>query len=65
MLQEGVPHVSTFSGPQGNCARATLFADGRVRLDNTKGASFGQTSYSKDEWKAFIEGVKNGEFDVA
>lgn len=63
-MKVGVPVISSASGPVGNCVKATLFADERVRVENTKGVTFGMVSYTKDEWKAFVEGVKRGEFDI-
>ncbi|MCA9359003.1 DUF397 domain-containing protein [Candidatus Kaiserbacteria bacterium] len=33
-------------------------------IRDTKSPNGPTISYSKDEWSAFIKGVKNGEFDV-
>ena len=35
-----------------------------VDIRDTKSPNGPTISYSKDEWSAFIKGVKNGEFDV-
>ena len=36
----------------------------RVQIRDTKDPSKTTLSYSYDEWKSFIAGVKHGEFDV-
>ncbi|OGY33888.1 MAG: hypothetical protein A3C02_03860 [Candidatus Andersenbacteria bacterium RIFCSPHIGHO2_02_FULL_45_11] len=35
-----------------------------VHVRDTKDTNDTTLSFTNDEWKAFIEGVKNGEFDV-
>lgn len=36
----------------------------KVDIRDTKNPKGPTLSFNKDEWKAFVEGVKNGEFDV-
>jgi hypothetical protein len=44
----------------GNCVEVAIEAEG-VTCRDTSG---GLTIYSHDEWRAFVAGVKAGEFDV-
>lgn len=37
---------------------------GAVQIRDTKDEADTTLSFTNEEWKAFIEGVKNGEFDV-
>ncbi|KKS27014.1 MAG: hypothetical protein UU88_C0013G0012 [Parcubacteria group bacterium GW2011_GWC1_42_11] len=38
--------------------------DGHVQVRDTKDASKTALTFSPDEWRAFVGGVKNGEFDL-
>lgn len=37
---------------------------GRIQVRDTKDVSKTTLTFSHDEWKAFVGGVKNGEFDL-
>jgi putative sterol carrier protein len=45
------------------CVAVKRAEDG-VHIRDTKDAADATLSFTNEEWKAFIEGVKNGEFDV-
>jgi hypothetical protein len=61
-LTVGIEVISTYSGPQGNCAGVTLNADGTVSVRNTKrGPSI---QFTRGEWDAFIGGAADGEFTI-
>jgi hypothetical protein len=46
------------------CVAVRIGADGTVDIRDTKNVDGPTISYNRDEWSAFIEGVKLGEFDV-
>lgn len=45
------------------CVSVKVGDDG-VHLRNTEDAGKNTLAFDRDEWKAFLEGVKNGEFDL-
>jgi hypothetical protein len=47
------------------CVAVRIGADGTVDIRDTKNVDGPTITYNKDEWNAFIQGVKLGEFDVA
>jgi hypothetical protein len=59
-------HVSTRSSGGGvNCVEAGPLADGsgRVAVRHSRHRDGPVIIYTRTEWEAFIEGVKDGEFD--
>jgi Domain of unknown function (DUF397) len=57
-------HKSSKSNPSGNCVEVFDTAD-EVRVRDTKDKGNGpQLVFTHAEWVAFIEGVKNNEFDI-
>lgn len=54
---------STFSGPDG-CVEAGLFGDRVVLADSKNNGQAPTLAFTPDEWKAFLQGVKAGEFDL-
>jgi hypothetical protein len=60
MLSEGVYKKSTYSGAV--CVQVALFTDGSVGVKNSRNATL-EHVFTADEWKAFVAGVKDGEFD--
>lgn len=58
-------HTSSFSGKQGNCVQVKwLPGQGVIVRDSKLGDRSGIVRYTEDEWKAFIQGAKAGEFDI-
>jgi hypothetical protein len=47
------------------CVEVAHLADGSVALRDSKDVRKAAHVFDRDEWSAFIAGVKNGEFDVA
>lgn len=49
----------------GNCPHCVVVAhkEDVIAVRDTKDPSNTTLSFTKDEWQAFIAGVKNGEFD--
>jgi hypothetical protein len=57
-------HKSTRSNPSGNCVEVSDSID-EVRVRDTKAKGNGPIlTFTRDEWIAFVEGVKLGEFDI-
>jgi len=56
---------SSFSGNGGECVEVGQTADGTVLVRDTKDHGSGPVHrYTAGEWRAFVAGVKAGEFDV-
>jgi hypothetical protein len=47
----------------GNCVQVASTGDGRVFIGDSKNVDGPVLSYTRDEWVAFLEGAKNGDFD--
>ena len=47
------------------CVEVARLADGSVALRDSKDVRKAAHLFDREEWSAFITGVKNGEFDVA
>jgi uncharacterized protein DUF397 len=47
------------------CVEVARLADGGMALRDSKDTSKAAHVFDRDEWAAFIAGVKNGEFDPA
>jgi hypothetical protein len=45
------------------CVQVAHLADGRVALRDSKDISKPAHVFDRDEWSAFLSGVRNGEFD--
>lgn len=54
---------SSFSGGAENCVEVAKASDGGRWLRDTKDRGRPPHYFSPDEWRAFIEGVKDGQFD--
>lgn len=54
--------VSTFSGGGANCVAVRDDADGRVTVRHSR-RSGTELTFTRDEWAAFVRGVKDGQFD--
>jgi hypothetical protein len=47
------------------CVEVAQLVDGSVALRDSKDVRKAAHVFDREEWSAFITGVKNGEFDVA
>ena len=54
---------SSLSFANGNCVEVTQLSDGKVAVRNSRHTKALPLVFTADEWKAFIGGAKNGEFD--
>ena len=53
---------STFCGG-GTCIEVAPLPDGTVALRDSKDLTVPEHRYTPEEWSAFVQGVKAGEFD--
>jgi hypothetical protein len=53
---------SSFSGMNG-CVESAVTAEGWVAVRDSKNPDAGHQVYDRQEWNAFLAGVRNGEFD--
>lgn len=49
---------------QGACVEVALLSDNLVTLRDSKSTNGPTLTFSSEEWRAFVGGVKNNEFDV-
>lgn len=49
----------------GNCVEAALLRTGEVSVRDSKDRAKAPQVYSAEEWDAFVQGVKAGDFDRA
>ena len=62
-LSELVWRKSSFSGGQGECVEVAEVAGGGRFVRDTKDRSRPAHFFTDAEWRAFVRGVKAGEFD--
>jgi hypothetical protein len=55
---------SSLSYANGDCVEVAALPDGRVGVRDSKDAQGPVLRFTPAEWKAFIGGVQNGEFDA-
>jgi hypothetical protein len=56
-------YKSSRSNGQNNCVEVCRLADGGMAVRDSKDRSKVPHVYTREEWLAFVEGVKLGEFD--
>jgi hypothetical protein len=54
---------SSFSMANGNCVQTALLPTGEVAVRDSKAPDRGVLVFTPSEWRAFIAGVKDCEFD--
>jgi hypothetical protein len=55
---------SSFSMGNGNCVEVALLPSGEIALRDTKDGDSGPVlMFTASEWRAFLSGAKDGEFD--
>jgi uncharacterized protein DUF397 len=54
---------SSLSHVNGNCVQIANLSDGQVGMRDSKDVSGAVLGIPSTEWKAFLGGIKNGEFD--
>jgi hypothetical protein len=61
--KDGVFRKSSLSGGSG-CVAVAKFTDNSVKIRDTKDKEGPVLSFTKQEWEAFLGGVKRGEFEI-
>lgn len=62
-LSDVVWRKSGFSGASG-CVEVAALADDLIAVRDSKDPDGPILGFRRDEWNAFIEGVRDGEFDL-
>jgi Domain of unknown function (DUF397) len=55
---------SSFSFANGDCVEVTNLPDGQIGVRDSKDTSGPVLRFTASEWRAFVGGVRNGEFDL-
>jgi hypothetical protein len=63
-LSDAVWHRSTRSGPYTDNCVEVAFAGGAIVVRDSKNPDGPQLVFTPNEWDAFVEGAKEGEFDL-
>lgn len=66
MIAEYAPHrwrTSSYSGANGNCVEVAALPDGRVAVRDSKNPDGGMLIFTRAEMRAWLSGVRAGEFD--
>jgi Domain of unknown function (DUF397) len=62
--QFGPWRKSTRSGGADNCVEVATSTDRHIGVRDSKNPDGGILVFSPGEWSAFVEGVRDGEFDL-
>jgi hypothetical protein len=54
---------SSLSHANGNCVEIASIEGGRVGMRDSKNIAGPMLGISREEWRAFLGGIRNGEFD--
>jgi hypothetical protein len=54
---------SSLSFANGDCVEVASLADGQIGVRDSKDAGGAVLRFTQAEWRAFVGGVRNGEFD--
>jgi hypothetical protein len=54
---------SSLSFSNGNCVEVTRLPEGGIGVRDSKDTQGPVLRFTSDEWRAFLGGVRNGEFD--
>ena len=54
---------SSLSYANGNCVEEASLPGGQIGVRNSRNSAGPVLTFTSDEWRAFLGGVRNGEFD--
>jgi hypothetical protein len=57
--------TSSFSGSHGQCVQVAFLEGGHIAVRDSKNSHGPALTFTSGEWRAFVSGVKSGEFDLA
>ena len=63
-LSDAVWHKSTRSGPYNDNCVEVAFVGGAIIVRDSRTPDGPQLVFTPNEWDAFVEGAKDGEFDL-
>jgi hypothetical protein len=63
-LANAIWRRSTRSGPYSDNCVEVAFVDGAIAMRDSKNPSGSVLIFTPSEWDAFVEGAKDGEFDI-
>ncbi|WP_327107000.1 DUF397 domain-containing protein [Nonomuraea glycinis] len=63
-LSRAAWRTSSFSGANGQCVQIAFVDGDRVAVRDSKAPQGSVLIFTADEWSAFTQGVKSGEFDL-
>jgi hypothetical protein len=63
-LSGAIWRKSTRSGQDGQCVEAATNLPGIVPVRDSKDREGGTLMFTSEGWAAFVDGLKNGEFDL-
>jgi Domain of unknown function (DUF397) len=55
---------SSLSFANGDCVEVASLTDGSIGVRDSKDAAGPMLRFTPSEWRAFVGGVRNGEFDI-
>jgi hypothetical protein len=64
-MHDGTWRKPAISAHNGGCAEVQKAEDGGVNLRNSTDPSKAAHHFTRHEWDCFMNGAKNGEFDLA
>lgn len=56
--------VSSATTPANNCVETQFYSDGSVDVRNSNNRTGPVVTFTGPEWKAFLAGAREGEFDL-
>lgn len=63
-MKPGTWFKSSLSFANGNCVEAQFLTDGGVEVRNSRDRQGPSLTFTAGEWRDFLGGVCNGEFDL-
>lgn len=62
-LSQAQWRISSYSTPHGTCVEVAVIGDDAIAVRNSNSPEFGALVFTRAEMRAWISGVKAGEFD--
>ncbi|MEK7152780.1 MAG: DUF397 domain-containing protein [Patescibacteria group bacterium] len=62
--EDGWDYITSSYCGSGGCIGVAKLPDGQILVNDTKNISGKPLLFTREEWIAFLKGVKNNEFDI-